>query len=403
MDRTRARTPERSPARADKGIVSVRSIATAVPPTVLQQDQVRDLLASQPELSRLSRRLIGSVFDGSAIERRHTVMRELGATPAGTAEPVDAQFYDAQTRTILTPSTGQRNAAYTREVRPLLAEVGARAIEDAPGLDRTDITHVITVSCTGFFAPGPDYVVVRDLGLAPSTRRLHVGFMGCYGAFPALRAAVSTCVAEPGAAVLIVCAELCTLHVRSSNDPDTIVASSVFADGAAAAVVSARPAPAGSAVLDIDAQETALTDGGETDMAWTIGDLGFEMVLSRYVPRILEDQIAHSLRPLLDRLGASAPTEWSQIDRWAVHPGGRAILDRVQRALGLSDAQMSPSRAVLRDYGNMSSATVLFILRRLLAGDGEQEANGAPERVAAMAFGPGLTVESALFTRRVTS
>ncbi|MFN3867121.1 MAG: type III polyketide synthase [Demequina sp.] len=379
--------------------VSVRSIATAVPATVIEQGAVRDLFLSQPDLSRLARRLVGSVFDGSAIERRHTVVSELAGVSSGTAE-----FYDAQSETILAPSTGARNAAYTREVRPLLTEAAARAIEQAPGLERSDITHVITVSCTGFFAPGPDYVLVRELGLAPSTRRLHIGFMGCYGAFPALRAAVSTCVAEPNAVVLVVCVELCTLHVRSSNDPDTIVASSVFADGAAAAVISARPAPSGSTVLDIDAQETVLTDGGEDDMAWTIGDLGFEMVLSRYVPRIIEKQIVGALSPLRNRLAAATATEWSHVERWAVHPGGRAILDRVQGALGLSEEQMSPSRGVLRDYGNMSSATVLFILRDHLHATAQHAATPpAPERVAAMAFGPGLTVESALFTRRVTS
>ncbi|MFW7414870.1 type III polyketide synthase [Demequina sp. SO4-18] len=377
--------------------VSVRSIATAVPPTVLEQDRVRDLFASQADVTRAARRLIGAVFDASAIERRHTVMSDFAGTTSAAAD-----FYDANSQTILTPSTGTRNAVYTREVQPLLTRAAANAIDQAPGLDRSDITHVVTVSCTGFFAPGPDYVLVRDLGLHPSTRRLHIGFMGCYGAFPALRAAVSTCVAEPNAVVLIVCVELCTLHVRSANDPDTIVASSVFADGAAAAVVSARTAPAGSTVLDIDAQETALTDGGEADMAWTIGDLGFEMVLSRYVPRIIEDQIVDALLPLVGRLPQSAAPAWSDIERWAVHPGGRAILDRVQHALALTDEQMAPSRAVLRDYGNMSSATVLFILRQHLEVDGRTAGvPSGPERVAAMAFGPGLTVESALFTRRV--
>lgn len=382
-----------------RSAVSVRSIATAVPSTVVRQDEVRDLFAGQPGVSRLARRLIGSVFDAAAIERRYTVIDELGGRPASTAT-----FYDPESGTLLTPSTGARNAAYTREVRPLLLAAAASAVEEAPGIGRADISHVITVSCTGFFAPGPDYVLVRDLGLAASTRRLHVGFMGCYGAFPALRAAVSTCLAEPDAAVLIVCAELCTLHLRSSDDPDTIVASSVFADGAAAAVVSARPAPAGSTLLEIDAQETVLTDDGEDDMAWTIGDLGFEMVLSSAVPRTLEAQIDRALRPLLHRLPLSGAADWSQIDRWAVHPGGRAILDRVQRALGLSEQQLAPSRAVLREYGNMSSATILFILRRILHQNGEDAAgtpsDPAAERIAAAAFGPGLTVESALFTKR---
>ncbi len=385
-----------------EGVVSLRSIETAVPSTVLEQQRARDLFASQPGLTRLGRRLVASVFDASAIDRRHTVLHELDGSD-GTAQG----FYDAAAGAILSPSTGDRNAAYEREVRPLLVRAASKAIDAAPDVDRADVTHVITASCTGFFAPGPDYILVRALGLAPSTRRLHVGFMGCYGAFPALRAAVSTCQAEPDAVVLVVCVELCSLHVHPSDDPDAIVAASVFAYGAAAAVVSGRPAPAGSTVLEVDAQETVLTDGGEADMAWTIGDLGFDMVLSSYVPRILEEQIADALRPLLDGPTTAGITHWSQVERWAVHPGGRAILDRVQRALGLSAEQMAPSRAVLRDFGNMSSATVLFILRRLLHGDdatpGSHASHPAAERVAAMAFGPGLTVESALFTRRVRS
>lgn len=359
----------------------MRSIATAVPPTVLHQAESRDLLLDQPGTTALSQRLIRTVFDASAIDRRHTVLAEFGG---GTGAP---GFFDAATGTLLTPSTGHRNAAYAIGVRPLLLQAASRAIEQAAGLERSDITHVVTVSCTGFFAPGPDYLVVRDLGLPSATRRLHVGFMGCYGAFPALRAAMATCSAEPDAVVLIVCVELCTLHVRASNDPDTIVAASVFADGAAAAVVTARPAPAGAVVLEIDALETVLTDGGEDDMAWTIGDHGFEMVLSSYVPRILEQQIAVALKPLLEQVSA--------VDRWAVHPGGRAILDRVQRALALPDGDLAPSRRVLREFGNMSSATVLFILADLLQADLTD-----PEQIVAMAFGPGLTVESGLFTRR---
>lgn len=384
-----------TPTTARRHAVSVRSIATALPPTVIEQERVRDLFAAQPGRAPLARRLIGSVFDASSIDRRHTVVAELGGAGAGggAGDPV---FCDPATGRILTPSTGTRNAVYAREVPPLILRAAGDAIDEAPGLDRSDITHVITVSCTGFFAPGPDHLLVRDLGLPATTRRLHIGFMGCYGAFPALRTAVSTCIAEPDAVVLIVCVELCSLHLRSSDDPDTIIASSVFADGAAAAVVSARPAPTGTTVLEIDALESTLTDGGEEDMAWSIGDLGFEMVLSSAVPRILEAQIGGAVQTLLG-------PEPAAIDRWAVHPGGRSILDRVQRALGLSDDQMSPSRAVLRDAGNMSSATVLFILRRILHGeadDGTSTPPASPERVVATAFGPGLTVESALLTLR---
>jgi alkylresorcinol/alkylpyrone synthase len=392
--------------------VSIRSIGTALPPTVIDQPHIRDVFRSQPGLGRLAPRLIGAVFDGAAIDTRHTVIAELGAEPV--AEPAadggpgdDAAtptFYDRAEGRILSPTTGVRNDVYVAESPDLFARAAEEALAGAAGITAADVTHVVTVSCTGFFAPGPDYLLVRRLGLPATTRRLHIGFMGCYGAFPALRSARDTCLADPDAVVLVVCAELCTLHLRSSDDPDAIIASSVFADGAAAAVVTARPAPAGETVLDLDVLETVLTPVGEDDMAWSIGDQGFDMVLSSYVPHIVEENIDDALVPLLAAEGVGV----GDVTRWAVHPGGRSILDRVQQRLGLSDPQMAPSREVLRTRGNMSSATVLFILREHLLPDAVPDAGAADvapvrERVCAMAFGPGLTVETSLLTRRVAA
>ncbi len=427
-------------------MVAIRSIETAVPATVIRQSEFRDLLAGQPGYGRLGRRLVGAAFDASAIETRHTVIEEFGDRTG----PADPAFLDRESGAILVPGTGARNDAYVRASRPLIVDAARKALAAAPDLDPRDVTHVVTVSCTGFSAPGPDYVLVRELGLRPSTQRYHLGFLGCYGAFPALRAAEQFCRADPDAVVLVVSVELCSLHVHLDDDPDTIVAASVFADGAAAAVVTARPAPSGVPVLDLDAFETKVIPEGETAMAWSIGDRGFDMVLSSYVPRIVEQHVGDALEPLLERdpeirgaLAAGlAPAE--AIDRWAVHPGGRSILDRVQTALGLSDEQVDDSRSVLRDYGNMSSATVLFVLRRLLHPAGreaeaeaeavivERELVGAGaggvadigkalpavpaiippastpaqdarrERICAMAFGPGLTVETALLTRRLS-
>ena len=392
--------------------VSVRSLETAVPKTIIRQPDVRDLFRAQPGMGRLADRLIGAAFDASAIETRHTVLGELGGEFADDTEGV---FLDRETGVLRNPTTGVRNEVYIDRSPELFLAAARRALEASGGLTAADVTHVVTVSCTGFFAPGPDYRLVRDLGLRASTQRYHLGFMGCYGAFPALRAARDFCLADPDAVVLVVSVELCSLHISSSNDPDTIVASSVFADGAAAAVVTSRDAPVGHSVLDLDAFETVLTPVGETDMAWKIGDHGFEMVLSSYVPSIIEKHIEGALDPLLARLGESRPEASADIERWAIHPGGRSILDKVQDAVKLSDAQMVESRRVLRDYGNMSSATVLFVLREILhdgdaAGVGSSTGastsestspNTGNERVCAMAFGPGLTVESAILTKRV--
>jgi predicted naringenin-chalcone synthase len=376
--------------------VSVRSIETAVPATVIRQDDIRDVFRRQPGVTRLGARLINAVFDASAIESRHTVIAELDATVPRAAETERAVFYDRDSDTILSPSTGTRNEVYRQQARGLFLAAAARALDAAQGISAADVTHVVTVSCTGFYAPGPDYEVVRGLGLDPSTQRYHLGFMGCYGAFPALRAARSFCLADPAAVVLVVCVELCTIHLHSSGDSDTILSSAVFADGAAAAVVSARPPASGETVLDLDVFETVLTPGGEADMAWTIGDAGFEMTLSSYVPRIIERHIRDALAPLLAADPGLVDLPYAAVDRWAVHPGGRSILDKVQANLALTDEQLEPSREVLREYGNMSSATVLFVLQRIL----HKSSSDVAERVCAMAFGPGLTVETALLTRR---
>lgn len=370
------------------------------------------MFLAQPGRTRLAQRLTAAAFDASAIDTRHTVIEELDQQPRSTP-PV---FYDAKTAMVLSPSTGVRNAIYVERSPDLFLTAARRALAVAPGIEAQDVTHVITVSCTGFFAPGPDYAIVRELGLSPSTQRYHLGFMGCYAAFPALRAARSFCVSDPAAIVLVVCVEVCSIHLHASDDPDTIVASSVFSDGAAAAVVSGRvdlPGTDGHAVIELDAFESILTPVGESDMAWAIGDHGFEMVLSRYVPAIIGKHISGALTPLLATDPDLSGRPASEIDLWAVHPGGRSILDKVQEALDLSEAQLAPSRATLREDGNMSSATVLFVLRRLLHGEGgsckdnnkdsreaSQSDGNTARRICAMAFGPGLTVESALFTLR---
>jgi len=380
--------------------VYLRSLETAVPPTVLIQSEARDVFAAQPGLSRLGSRLVNTCFDSAAIDTRYTAVGEL--TTGSRAE--NPQFFDPATGLLLSPSTKVRNDIFATEATKLFIEAAEKAVDACPGLDRGDITHLVTVSCTGFFNPGPDYKIVRALGLNPAVQRYHLGFMGCYAAFPALRAAKSFCDADPDAVVLVVCAELCSLHVRTSNDPDTIMGSALFADGAAAAVISARELQDQPALLTLDHFETVLTPVGEEAMAWNIGDEGFEMVLGTYVPHIIDDHIIGALEPLLSRDASLIGIPYRDIRHWAIHPGGRSILDKVQSRLELSDEQLVPARETLRNYGNMSSATVLFVIRHILdlpaAGSAEaRTADDGGERICSMAFGPGLTVETALFTK----
>ncbi|MCD2441062.1 type III polyketide synthase [Agromyces sp. SYSU K20354] len=377
--------------------VTLRAVSTAVPPTVLVQPEVRDVFAAQPGLNRLAQRIIGTAFDVSGIETRHTVLDEL----SWEARPDEPVFFDIESRELRLPGTKARNEIYAVEATRLYLEAGRAALAACPGVEASDITHVVTVSCTGFYAPGPDFMLARDLGLDPGVERYHLGFMGCYASIPALRIAKQLCEADASAVVLVVSAELCTLHLRSSNDPDTIVASSLFADGAAAGIVSTRPAEAGEKAFDLDGFATRVTPVGEGDMAWKIGDHGFEMVLSNAVPAIIDDHITGALEPLFATEPAlaaalAADTASDAVEHWAIHPGGRSILDKVESRLVLTEAQLVPARETLRDFGNMSSATVLFVLKNIL----ESPAATDGDRVAAMAFGPGLTVESALLTVR---
>ena len=373
----------------------LRSLQTIVPDTVLVQEQVRDVFAQQPDLGRLAQRIVTTSFNVSGIDTRHTVIDEL-SLESDVADPV---FFDRRSGMLLAPGTRARNDLYTREAAKLFVDVARRALDADPEIGPEDVTHVITVSCTGFHAPGPEYEIVRALGLSDAVQRFHLGFMGCYASMPALRAASQFCAADEDAVVLVVSVELCTLHLRSSENPDTIVASSLFADGAAAGIVTARELPSSSPGLRLDRFHTAIAPEGEKDMAWTIGDTGFEMILSTSVPQIIGETIIGALRPLYAAEGDlgeafEAGTVGEKVAHWAIHPGGRSILDRVQERMNLSDTQLHPAREVLRENGNMSSATVLFVLKRILEQEGAEEG----DRVAAMAFGPGLTAESALMT-----
>ncbi len=358
---------------------SILAIGTAVPALRLRQADIRDLFAAQPGTDRMTRRLVTAAFDAAHIDYRHTVLADL----AGARTDMPVVSADGR---LLNPTTGERNEQYRRLAPALFAEAGRSALTEA-GMPASAVTHVITVSCTGLFAPGPDFRLVRDLGLAPTVERYHLGFIGCAAALPGLRAAARISAAQPDAVVLVVCAELCSLHLRVSDDPQQVVAASVFADGAAAAIVAAKSSASGPS-LELDRFGTTITGEGESDMVWTIGDHGFEMTLSAEVPRIIGREIRDAVVGF--HRGAGAP------DVWAVHPGGRSILDRVEQGLDLDATALDASRRVLREYGNMSSATILFILRDMMRD--ATLADGA--RIAALAFGPGLTVESALLTLR---
>jgi len=359
----------------------INAIATELPEHVYPQVFAREMMKTFIGGKRETTAILHRVYSQSGIDRRYSVLPDFGeGSKDGMLFLKDGEF-------DMTPSTGARNKVYTDQAKGLFSAVARKAISRA-GLTAGDITHVVTVSCTGFFAPGPDYTVVMDLGLPLSTPRFHLGFMGCYAFFPALRMARSFCESDPGAKVLIVCVELCTLHLQIDDSIDSILSGSVFGDGASAAIVTSSPS-ASAASLKVAAMQTMLAPEGEADMAWTIGDRGFEMVLTSYVPTILEMKSEATIKPMLEAAGFDK----DDIHIWAVHPGGRAIIDKVKNSMNLDESKLWASREVLFEVGNLSSATILFVLDKILNKDPQNDAN-----VVAMAFGPGLTIESAVLT-----
>lgn len=329
-----------------------------------------------------TRRIIRILYRQSGIEKRHSVVTNFDGEGEG------GFFRTGPDGNRQGPGTAARNDIFARESRRLSVDLARKVLENTPGVGPEDVTHVVTVSCTGFYNPGPDFYILRDLGIPLSAQRYHLGFMGCYAAFPALRMAAQFCEANPDALVLVMCLELCSLHLQLKPDEDYLLANSLFADGAGAAIVSAREPAPGRNAYRIGDFHSALVTSGEQDMAWRIGDHGFDIALSSYVPKIIGANVRDFIEPSLARSGLAL----GDVETWAVHPGGKAIIDQVQANLGLRPDQVRTSRDVLRDYGNMSSATILFVLRDILG----RSSGGAGGNVCAMAFGPGLTVEMAL-------
>ncbi|MFP4644341.1 MAG: type III polyketide synthase [Spirochaetales bacterium] len=365
------------------------TIGTSVPRSSYTQDQALSFMKSVPGYNETDRAFLDRIYPSSAIGTRHSVIEDW------EREPADFTFFSQTEDMLPEPTLRQRNDIFASEAHRIATEAAQNAFGECPGVGPSDITHVITVSCTGFTAPGLDYQVIRALDLNPKVDRFHLGFMGCFAAYPALKMADSFVRSDPNARVLVICLELCSLHFQFKQDRETMVANSLFADGAAAAIVGAadRDDDPGTGYR-MDGFASELLDDSQSAMAWTIGDVAFDMKLSVYVPKIVQKNIA----AIVDRLSASVERTRDDINAWAVHPGGRAVLERVCRGLDLNEEDLWASFDVLHDYGNMSSPTILFVLKHLLEDDSRGVATGSS--VFSAAFGPGLTVESAFLTAR---
>lgn len=302
----------------------------------------------------------------SGISHRWSVLD--GGVREGSS-PVDpGGFYHRRS-----PCTGERMKLY-EEKAPALALDAAMAL--AGQADLSGVTHLVVASCTGFTAPGVDQIVAQRLGLSPSVERVLVGFMGCYAAAVALRTARHIVRSEPEARVLVICVELSSLHMQEARDLETMLVMLQFGDGAAAALVTGE-----ARGLAMGKPFSATLPDSEALIQWHIGDHGFDMLLSGEVPHRLAGALGD---PAVRATLFPAPVE--EIDGWAVHAGGRSILDAVAGGLGLDADALDDSRAVLDGFGNMSSATLMFVLARMLD-------KGGPRQGVAIAFGPGLAAE----------
>ncbi|HEY4233869.1 MAG TPA: type III polyketide synthase [Lacipirellulaceae bacterium] len=354
-------------------------LGTAVPKElVTQEDAARlavELWGSQT--SRVA--TIPALYRRAGVRTRHSVV--LASSTNGV--PATQTFYvAAEDRGDRGPSTGDRMRRYETEALELATRAADDALDDA-GWDTASISHLVTVSCSGFSAPGVDIGLIERLGLRRDVSRTHIGFMGCHGALNGLRVAGALGAANPGQRVLVVCVELCSLHQQYTNDAQQIVANALFSDGAAAVVGTTTDVQDGGwTVVD---QRSCLLPGTTELMSWRIGDHGFEMSLSPRVPELIRE----SLREWMTEWLAANRLAIDDIRGWAIHPGGPRILTACADALGLDHSQLGPSQSILSTYGNMSSPTVLFILEQL------REDGGSPPCVV-LAFGPGLTVEGAL-------
>lgn len=354
----------------------ITAIGTAVPTYKMEQTKIADFMERLADTDE-QRRKIKTVFRASGIQTRHSVLSDYGKAS-------EFDFFPNTQHLDPFPGTAQRMAAYQKFAGDLSIEA-VKDIQDTHSFDSTQITHLITVSCTGMYAPGLDIDLINGLALRSSINRTCINFMGCFAAINALKCADAFCKADPRAKVLIVCTELCSLHFQKNFTDDNILANALFADGSAALLV--EPVAAGLGI-EIKGFYSDIAQTGADAMAWAIGDLGFEMKLSTYVPEILGSGIHDLVAGLMGNAGLSA----DQIALYAAHPGGKKILDVLAGALSISRDNLNPSYEVLRDFGNMSSPTLLFVLKRMIY----KNLITKGSLIMGMAFGPGLTMESVL-------
>lgn len=337
--------------------------------TVVPEHDVHEAFVAFADASFTERRkqlLFRRMADRSQISHRY----------AGIASPSD--FYGDDPNSV---DTETRMIEFERSA----PDLAVRAVDGLElGDAAAEVTHLIVITCTGFYSPGIDFEIIKRCGVSSSVERTQIGFMGCFAGINGLKLAHHIVRSEPNAKVLVVSLELCSLHLQRSESLETMLSFLVFGDGCAAVLVSGEEKG-----IAIDSFKAVMVPETPELITWRIGDIGFDMVLSGKVPGTLGRALDE--RNLKEILAGGSKDD---IDIWAVHPGGRSILDAVEDGIGLGPDDLSASRHVLDNYGNMSSATILFVLAEIMK---RAEEGGPTGSGCAMAFGPGLTAETMLF------
>lgn len=355
------------------------SLGTHAPPHFETHDAFAKKLIEILGLDDTQSKLVRKIFTGSQIQKRHTVISDF-LNPRFEGPLFGSSLPDS------VPGMSKRNEVYIREA-PLLAHKAAEKTLNKWNGNRRDITHLISISCTGLTAPGIEFHLLESLGLSRSTDRLGINFMGCFGAFKGLSVAKAIARDNPKNRVLLVCTELCSLHLNFDGKLDSIISNAIFSDGAGAAVVGCRPRAEENPLLEIVSHSSYALSDTLPLMTWKACDEGLVMGLSRKVPKLIEEHVPAFAKSLLGK-------EISFSDcSWPVHPGGKAILEAIEKACQLDKSQSSSSWEIWKNYGNMSSATFLFVLENLLRKPPAHEWN------IGLGFGPGLSMEGILLRR----
>ena len=361
----------------------ILSIGTAVPAFRHDQEQILQFMQKVYSFTETDKRKLKFLYHQSGIDARYSIISDY-------SRPVrEWKFYPQSESFEPFPSLEQRMIAYNKFAAPLSVDAIRQCI--ANKIRPEKITHLITVSCTGMSAPGLDLQIMELMDLPKNIFRTSLNFMGCYGAIHGLKLADFIARSEKNAQVVVVCTELCTIHFQKEATMDNMASSLLFGDGSAAALIcsSEQQEPG----LDLSDFYSEVLPQGKKDMAWELSSTGFLMTLSNYIPELIEQDFESVTNRALSKNNLSQ----KDITHWCIHPGGKRILQAIYKSMGFTNGHLDDSYSVLKDFGNMSSPTILFVLQRMMNRLHFNEAN----TIFGAAFGPGLSMET--FTARTSA